>query len=58
MSRYLSDCGNARTGEGRQGIEMLGGGGFKRPRPRLGSSAVGERSQTMISGFLSFALRF
>jgi len=32
----------AGTGEGGQRIEMAGGGGLKRPRSKLGSTAIEE----------------
>ena len=41
----LQVCQNARTGEGRHRIEMFGGGGLKRPKPRLGCSAIEEEEE-------------
>jgi hypothetical protein len=38
----LTVCKNARIGEGWQRKEMFRGGESKRPRPRLGCSAIGQ----------------
>jgi hypothetical protein len=33
---------------------VLGGGGLKRPRPRLGSSAIGQEDADEFSGLILF----
>jgi IS5 family transposase len=33
-------CRNSRIRKGRQRREMFGGGGLKRPRPKVGCSAI------------------
>ena len=38
----LREYSNAGTGEGRQRIELPGGGGLKRARPKLGCSGIEE----------------
>ena len=42
MDRDARGCWNAGVGDGWQRIEMFGGRGLRRPRPKLGSSASGE----------------
>jgi len=39
---WSEDVENAETGEGRQRIEIPGGGGLKRPKPKVSCSTTDE----------------
>jgi hypothetical protein len=45
LTTMLRVCQDARNGGGWQRIKMLGGVGFKRPRPRWGCRVMGDEEE-------------